>query len=269
MSRISFYKTQFLVFPVFVFASVALPQQRANDFTKKVRSLDGKMNIMSSKRLSSSRVNSISNQRFSVREWPSKFSSFGGRRYPMTNKTTWVDKRVETSKIDIELPHNQTFASENTRRVMEQDSEHKTPASASVEFRDAYYAQLDKRVDDWMSKVNNMSLRDINRFQFRKGRPSTPGFPVQQAGSENLPMSSSEQRLGSSNIRGITPSARNGSGAGKSSYWLGPKRMDSSSTSGKVSPSRSGQTQTKQVKKNFKSLPQPILGPKKVRVQLK
>ena len=54
-----------------------------------------------------------------------------------------------------------------------------------------------------MDKVNNMSLRDINRFQFRKGRPSEPGFPVQQAGSKDLPSSSSAQKLGTSNVKGI------------------------------------------------------------------
>lgn len=269
MSRISFYKAQFLIFLVFVPASGALSQQRANDFTKKVRSLDGRMNTMSSKRLSSSRVNSISNQRFSMREWPSKFSSFGGRRFPMTNKKTWGNERVETSKLDFELPHNQTFASENTKRTLEQNSENKTPASASVEFRDAYYAQLDKRVEDWMSKVNNMSLQDINRFQFRKGRPSTPGFPVQKAGSENLPMTSSEQRLGGSNIRGVTPSVRNSTGGGKSSYWLGPKKMVSSSTNGRVSTSTKAASGATQSNKNYRSYPKPQFGPKKVRVELK
>ena len=44
---------------------------------------------------------------------------------------------------------------------------------------------LDDRVNQWMEKVNNMSLRDINRYQFRKDRPSKPGFPVQRAGAAN------------------------------------------------------------------------------------
>ncbi|MBT3667181.1 MAG: hypothetical protein HN548_06855 [Opitutae bacterium] len=224
---------------------------------------------MSSKRLSSSRINSVSSQRFSVSEWPSKFSSFGGKRYPMAGKKTWGTERIETSTIDVELPHNQNFASENTKRSMNAKTENKSPAAASIQFRDAYYAQLDKRVDEWMGKVNNMSLRDINRFQFRKGRPSEPGFPVQQAGSQDIPMTSSEKKLGSSNVRGVIPSGQRRTGAGRPSYWLGPKKMVSSSTSGKVSASNGGQTQAKQVKKNFQSLPQPILGPKKVRVQLK
>ena len=269
MSRISFDKAHFSLFLLLGFCSFCLGQQRENDFTKRVRSFDGKLNMMSSKRLSSSRVNSVSQQRFSVSEWPSKFSPFGGKRYPMNDKKIWGSERIKTSTIDIELPHNQNFAPENMKRSMDAKTENKSPAAASIEFRDAYYAQLDKRVDDWMSKVNNMSLRDINRFQFRKGRPSEPGFPIQQAGSQDLPMSSSEKKLGSSNVRGVIPYGERKQGAGRPSYWLGPKKMSSSSTSGKVSPSNGGPTQAKQVKKNFQSLPQPILGPKKVRVQLK
>ena len=47
-----------------------------------------------------------------------------------------------------------------------------------------------------MEKVNNLSLRDVNRFQFRKHRPSEPGFPVQKAGSENLPAPPADGGLG-------------------------------------------------------------------------
>ena len=56
----------------------------------------------------------------------------------------------------------------------------KAPAASAVEFRDAYYARLNDRVDDWMEKVNNMSLQDINRYQFRRDRPSNPAFPFKE-----------------------------------------------------------------------------------------
>ena len=53
-----------------------------------------------------------------------------------------------------------------------------------MEFRDAYYAQLDKRVDDWMSKVNNMSLAGYKQISVSQRSPSEPGFPVQRAGAQ-------------------------------------------------------------------------------------
>ena len=65
----------------------------------------------------------------------------------------------------------------------------------AVEFRDAYYAQLNDRVDEWMNKVNNMSLRDINRYQFRRDRPKEQGFPVQRAGASGTADSRRESTL--------------------------------------------------------------------------
>lgn len=268
MSSISFHKVKFLVM-ISMIHTIVFSQQRQNDFTKRVNSLDGKLNGMSSKRISSARVNSISTQRFSVEEWPSKFSPFGGKRFPMQQKKRWGSERLETTNLSIELPYNQKLATENSQRVMSGEMNNRSPAAVSIEFRDAYYAQLDKRVDDWMNKVNNMSLRDINRFQFRKGRPSEPGFPVQQAGSNNLPMSSSEDKLGTSSVRGVLPKAESKSFNGKPSYWLGPKKVVSSTVNGKVNPTQPAQTPSTPSLKNFKAKPKPVLGPKKVRVQIK
>ena len=269
MSRFSLNKKFITIFVGFAVVTMCFSQQRANDFTKRVRSLDGKLNKMSSKRFSSSRINSVSTQRFPVNEWPSRYSSFGGKRYPMENKKKWGGERFNTSLIDIEISPNQKYASENFQRVSNTNIENRSPAAASIEFRDAVYAELDKRVDDMMNNVNNMSLRDINRFQFRKDRPSEPGFPVQQAGSKNLPMSSSEQKLGSSSVRGVIPSRSGNSGGGKTSYWMGPKKLISSSTSGKVSPSTSARTDSMRARKNYSSSSRPVLGPKKIRVQKK
>ena len=271
MSSISFIKIVILISAGSIFHSIdCFSQQKQNDFTKRVRSLDGKLNGMSAKRITSSRVNSFSNQRFSVEEWPTKFSPFGGKRFPMQNKKTWGKERVETSILPVELPYNQNFASENNERTMSEKLENKNPAAASIEFRDAYYAQLDKRVDDWMKKVNNMSMRDINRFQFRKGRSSEPGFPVQKAGSQDLPISSSEEKLGSSSIRGVLPpNTANKSMSGKPSYWLGPKKVVSSTANGKFTPTQPSRTSSTSSFNNFKSYPKPVLGPKKVRVQVK
>ena len=164
MSRTSFNLSLISFILFFGAGSIGYAQQRANDFTKRVRSLDGKLNAMSSKRLSTSRINSVSSQRFSVHEWPSRFSPFGGKRFPMQNKNTLGSERIKTSVMEVELPHNQNYATENSKRAFSSNSENKSVAAASVEFRDAYYAQLDKRVDDWMSKVNNMSMQDINRL---------------------------------------------------------------------------------------------------------
>jgi hypothetical protein len=84
---------------------------------------------------------------------------------------------VPTTRIEIKTPLNDQIADESSERASNQNLSKKAPAASAVEFRDAYYARLNDRVDDWMEKVNNMSLQDINRYQFRRDRPSKPGFP--------------------------------------------------------------------------------------------
>ncbi|NDH17404.1 MAG: hypothetical protein EBY48_10100, partial [Opitutae bacterium] len=151
-------------------------QQKMNDFTKRVQTFDGKLSSFSTRGSSLQKMSAFSSKRINLREWPSKYSSIGGKRF----------REFKTINLPIELPLNDQRASENGKKIRDHSITNREPAVNSVEFRDAYYAQLDKRVDDWMSKVNNMSLRDINRYQFRRDRPKEPGFPVQRAGAGGL-----------------------------------------------------------------------------------
>ena len=113
-------------------------------------------------------------------------------------------------------------------------------------------------VDDWLNKVNNVSLQEINRYQFRKGRPSEPGFPVQQAGTEGS--SNRQNKIQFPNpIK--TPKAQQPNG---SSYWLGPRKT-SVQGGNQALPKASPQPTPKG---GYRSGPRPILGPKKVRVQV-
>ena len=100
----------------------------------------------------------------------------------------------------------------------------------TVEFRDAYYAKLNQRMDEWMEKVNNLSLRDINRFQFRRGRPAEPGFPVQRAGSavSDTPTS----RVPTTRSENLPQIPNN--------YWMGPRKVSTTKEApvGTVSPKK-------------------------------
>ena len=164
----------------------------------------------------------------------------------------------------------------------------RAPAVASVEFRDSFYGALDKRVDEWMNNVNKMSLQDVNRYQFRRGRSTEPGFPVQKAGSKDLPTPSADKGLGSGQFRGVTPPAPVRTPPGQPSYRLGSRRTKttvggaaSSSTSRRTiapaSPS-SGSVSSPALRSllfpsrnsgGSSSGLMPRLGPKKIRVDVK
>lgn len=256
-----------LVISLIVIHPFASAQQKANDFTKRVGRLDGKMNASSGFLFSGSRLNALSNQRIRIEQWPSKFSSFGSKRFPMTGKKSLGKERFGYSQIPIELPLNESIARENFDRVSGESFQERSPASSVVEFRDAYYAKLDERVNDWMNKVNNLSLRDINRFQFRKGRPSEPGFPVQRAGS-SVPLDQKKvNEIGSSVQRGTQSNLRPKGMPSATSYWMGPTKIKKSSSSGRVLPNAHGSSAVPK-KRNFKATPKPILGPREIRVEV-
>ena len=256
-----------LVICLIVSNQFAIAQQKANDFTKRVWRMDGKMNSNSGFLFSGSRLNALSTQRIRVEQWPSKFSSFGSKRFPMNGTKNRGDERIGYAQIPIALPLNDRIAQENQDRVSGESFQEPAPASSAVEFRDAYYAKLDKRVDDWMNKVNNLSLRDINRFQFRKGRSSEPGFPVQRAGAAGSQQANKLKSIGPSQTQGTQSKLTPAANPSASSYWMGPTQIKKSSNVGRVLPNTQ-ESSGGASKKNFKSAPKPILGPKKIRVEV-
>ena len=244
---------------VLFFSHLSWGQQKSNDFTRRVGSFDGKLNRYSGKSFMNAKLNSKLNNRIRIEEWPTKYSPFGGKRFTSKNHEGFIKKRIEWKKIPSELPLQEKRSKVGSERVLETDLSNSTSATAAVEFRDAVYAQIDKRVDDWLNKVNNVSLQEINRYQFRKGRPSEPGFPVQQAGSEGTPNLQTTPTRSTNSVN--LPSAKQPNG---SSYWLGPRKT---SVQGgiQVIPKANPQPTPKG---GYRSGSRPILGPKKVRVQV-
>jgi len=253
------------------FGSVRMhSQQKANDFTKRVGGFDGKMSTLNGRSSNFNRLNPHSGRRISVEEWPAHFSPFGGKRFPMGNVNLWGSERVPSTRIEIKTPLNDQIADESSERATNQNLSKKAPAANAVEFRDAYYARLNDRVDDWMNKVNNMSLRDINRYQFRRDRPSKPGFPVQRAGGGAYDGSELEASIKGS---GLPKNKQISLPQGSKDYWMGPRKVKSSSassTSNVGSQKNTFPTPTKSNEpvKNFKTKTKPILGPKTIRVQV-
>ena len=87
-----------------------------------------------------------------------------------------ITKRVPLKQVerpDAAIPGRVLGEEKRAPRLNYED---RYTSTATVEFRDAYYAKLNQRMDEWMEKVNNLSLRDVNRFQFRKGRSAEPDF---------------------------------------------------------------------------------------------
>ena len=258
MSRLSF--NIFCVF--FVSVHFSLAQQKANDFTKRLGFLEGKQSRLSGRFFNSGKLPESFSKRIKIEEWPSRYSPFGGKRFTTSDTLGLIKKRVPLRQ---ELPLEQRIRSDvnldSTDTVEGLSHETRFTSVATVEFRDAYYAKLNQRMDEWMEKVNNLSLRDINRFQFRRGRPAEPGFPVQRAGSNIIESTKSSLPLGSS-----VPSSRL-----PTTYQVEPRKT-SIGSSGTMKPEVRNQPQPQSSSLAQPSRdpqpPVPRYGPKKIRVQV-
>ena len=262
---------QSFVFAVLILGGVKIlfGQQKMNDFTKRVQTFDGKLSSFSTRGSSLQKMSAFSSKRINLREWSSKYSSIGGKRFRNQSRHSWSQDRFKTINLPIELPLNDQRASENGKKISDHSITNREPAVNSVDFRDAYYAQLDKRVDDWMSKVNNMSLQDINRYQFRRDRPQEPGFPVQRAGAQAEFDSRRQTPLQGTGL----PEKSNTKNFGlEGKYWMGPKTRKTSgsslSSNGDSNPRSSSLLSTSSQNKKFKASSKPVLGPKTIRVEV-
>jgi len=261
LSRLSFHLLAVSLF----FTAFVTAQQKANNFKKRHTFIDGKLSKLSGRAFSSPRLSEAYSRRIKIEEWPSKFSPFGGKRFTTKDIQGLIKKRVPYSKVEnkpVQIS-GKVRGPEDLAKGLQHENRY--TSTSTVEFRDAYYAKLNQRMDEWMEKVNNLSLRDVNRFQLRKGVSDEPGFPVQRAGSESAPLKvGTTQVLGSSGLPTVP-----------SSYRVGPRKVMTKSASVNI-PVSKPDGKPPEVKSRPRvgsqpraSLPVPKLGPKKIRVQVR
>jgi len=258
-------------------AAQGYAQIKDRDYTRQLGSQFKR--YQSSSSLFGGKVNSrISAKRIHVSEIPFHFSRFGGKRYPANNVEIKQRLPIPTSTLKTSMLHGGARVGSNDRFAFRDASKMNSTSAVAQEFRQKHDASLDKRIDDWMAKVNNLSLADVNRQQFRRGRSTTPGFPVQKAGESGVPQPQS-----------LLPSALQGTGSGSSPkapsrYWLGPlktKKTTPGNRSMKSRPTPQSQSSSKTPLPDLSPkylaprttgqprYPQIRLGPPKISVQTK
>ena len=257
LSRLSFN----LFFKLWISCGLLFAQQKSNDFTKRLGFLEGKQSKLSGKFYSTPRLSDALSKRIKIHEWPTQFSPFGGKRFTTRDIDGLIKKRIPLNQVKnekVQIP-GKIIGEEN--RASGLDVEDRYTSTSTVEFRDAYYAKLNQRMDEWMEKVNNLSLRDINRFQFRKGRSAEPGFPVQRAGSSlNALPTSKFPSAGAGNLPRLP-----------SNYRIGPQKVPAKAESSPrdLSPPSPALPSPRVDSRKKSPLPVPKLGPKKIRVQVR
>ena len=123
----------------------------------------------------------LQNKKFPIKEWDKHFSPLGSKRAPISvdakeKKERFEVKVLERETVDFEMSRwNDRMADLHKRAGIQLDKK-----AQIVADRQLYDMMLQDR-RSYRDLAGELSLRELNRFQFRRNR-SAEGVPVQRAG---------------------------------------------------------------------------------------
>lgn len=126
--------------------------------------------------------NSMMDKRFPMEEWDKHFSSVGSKRAPIamkqdSDKEIFETKMIDRKEVDIEMSRwNDRMADLHKKAGIEMEDRAQWVADQQL------YSMMLQDTQQFTDLGDEVSLRDLNRYQFRSNRPEG-SIPVEQAGS--------------------------------------------------------------------------------------
>lgn len=124
----------------------------------------------------------LQDKTFPIKEWNKHFSSLGSKRAPITTDKTKEKKEfkvevLDRKTVDFEMSRwNDRMADLHERAGIQMDDKAKLVTNRKL------YNMMMQDAPHYRELAEELSLRDLNRFQFRRNR-SSDGVPVKKAGS--------------------------------------------------------------------------------------
>jgi hypothetical protein len=124
----------------------------------------------------------LQDKTFPIKEWNKHFSSLGSKRAPITLSEKDKKKRFEAEILDFDevsfemSEWNERMADLHKRARIQMDDKARLTAD-----RRLYDKMMLGEAKHYTEIAEELSLRDLNRFQFRRNR-TADGVPVKKAG---------------------------------------------------------------------------------------
>lgn len=173
------------IYSVFLFL-LALPclsaNQRALDF------VGGRAERLENKRVEKKLWNRperspLTDKRFPIKEWEKHFSPLGSKRAPIEASGTWKKERFETKKIEKETVDFEMSRWNEKMVDLHERAGIETSDDARIASDHRLYNRMLGEARQYRDLGDTLSLRDINRYQFRNNRPKGE-IPRERAGSK-------------------------------------------------------------------------------------
>lgn len=167
----------------FVTCTLLQGQTSAVDsYKEQEKELSGKR--FKQKEWSSGQRSDLTEKAFSFKHWNKHYSSLGSRKWGYSVENTKDKKHfktgmVEFSNKDFELAEWQGYLAN-----LESRARINTDMAVRMIQDKRMYERMLQQAENFKDTGETLSLRDINRFQFRKNRPDSD-VPVTKAGEGN------------------------------------------------------------------------------------
>jgi hypothetical protein len=149
---------------------------------KRATSLEGQR--FEKKPWAKPQTNLLMNKTFPIEQWDKHFSSLGSKRAPISlsndkdkNKQIFKTKTLDQKRVSYELSRwNEKLSDLHKKAGIKMDDEARLVADQKL-----YYMMLQES-QEYSSMAEQLSLRELNRYQFRRNH-SDSDIPVEKAGS--------------------------------------------------------------------------------------
>jgi hypothetical protein len=131
---------------------------------------------------SKTKENSMMEQRFAMQHWDKHFSSVGTKRAPIAvsdskEKQMFSTKTIDREEVDFKMSRwNERIKDLHKKAGIQMDDRAQLVADQQL------YSAMLQDTQQFKDMADEVSLRDLNRYQFRRNR-SDGEVPVEQAGS--------------------------------------------------------------------------------------
>lgn len=147
---------------------------------KRATSLEGQR--FKKKAWAKRQTNLMMNKTFPIEQWDKHFSSLGSKRAPISlsedkDKQMFKTKTLDQKRVSYEMSRwNEKLSDLHKKAGIKMDDKARLVADQKL-----YYMMLQDS-QQYSSMAEELSLRELNRYQFRRNR-SDGDIPVEKAGS--------------------------------------------------------------------------------------
>lgn len=123
----------------------------------------------------------LAGRRVEITDWHAQYSNLGQQRSAWSTRDRFPSPSVQYDTVEREV-RPRTMSRLNRQHTTMRNIDNRQQRNFVDRYQDAPVGRLETRQDMIHDMVAELSLQDVNRYQFRSSHPVEGGLPVRQPG---------------------------------------------------------------------------------------